>query len=328
MMMKNMRGLCSSNSSRGERGFTLVELLVALTLGILIAGAAVAALLAARSGFTSVDSSSQLRENARFASRLMERIVNESGFINLSYFDYPTSTQPPPLRGFDSASVTITGGVPVIGAVGTGVNNGDVLVVSFSGASNSTGAADGSMINCAGNAVPQTTAGSSTSMFHLVTSASGEPTLACTSQNPATGVWVTAPLVGGVESMQILYGTDGVVPGAVPPSLVDPLTSGADSVPERYMRAAQLDVAGNLPATLDNWRRVQSIRVGMVIRGPLNSAPDRTLTAQIFNVLGAGLSASVDAGSISTVPADGRLRQQVIFTIHLRNTQDPVSLLR
>ena len=311
-----------AGATPSARGFTLVELMVALTLGILIAGAALAALLAARTSYSSVDSSSQLRENARFVFSQMERIVNEAGFVNLSDFDFPTTTQRPPLRGFDNTSVSIATGTPVYGA-GVGVNQSDVLVVSFSGASRN-GVADGSMINCAGIAEPQTaTAGSATSIFHLVASATGEPTFACTFLNPATGIWATVPLAAGVESMQMLYGSDGVKPNNDPPAL----PAGADSVPESYLTASQL--TGATPAgTLDNWRRVRSVRVGMVLRGAPNTAADRAATAQTFNVLGNGLSLASDSGSIFTVAADGRLRQQIIFTIHLRNTQDPVSLLR
>jgi len=58
-----------------QRGLTLVELLVAVALASLVAIAAVASLIVARQGFTSVDTATQLRDNGRFAAGLMRRII-------------------------------------------------------------------------------------------------------------------------------------------------------------------------------------------------------------------------------------------------------------
>lgn len=58
-----------------QRGLTLVELLVAMALSLLVVMAAVAALTYSRQGFRSVDASSQLRDNARFAESIMRRII-------------------------------------------------------------------------------------------------------------------------------------------------------------------------------------------------------------------------------------------------------------
>lgn len=105
-----------------------------------------------------------------------------------------------------------------------------------------------------------------------------------------------------------------------------------DSVPEKYLRADQMVVGGAAysQATYNNWRRVRSIRIGMVLRGPPNSQQDRV--SQTFYPFGAGknsttgtagsgLSSTNDVGTIFTPAVDGRLRQVVTFTIHLRNNQ-------
>src|SRR5690349_11473801 len=63
-----------------QTGLTLVELMVALVVGLVVALAAMAALIMARQGFTSVDTSAQLRENARFAGSVLQRIIVEAGF--------------------------------------------------------------------------------------------------------------------------------------------------------------------------------------------------------------------------------------------------------
>ena len=86
----------------------------------------------------------------------------------------------------------------------------------------------------------------------------------------------------------------------------------------------------NSAATYNNWRRVRSIRIGMVLRGGANSAQERVAqTLYPFGLgkssnsgaLGSAMSSANDIGTIYSAPADGRLRQVVTFTVHLRNDQ-------
>jgi type IV pilus assembly protein PilW len=89
-------------------------------------------------------------------------------------------------------------------------------------------------------------------------------------------------------------------------------------------------VSGDPVGTNANWRRVRSLRIGMVLRGPSRSAPDAG--PQTFYPLGAApasaggadggaMSSSADPGSVFTPAVDGRFRQVVTFTVHLRNDQ-------
>ena len=174
------------------------------------------------------------------------------------------------------------------------------------------------MINCGGerlDSIAVTSKDRNISAFHIAESA-GEPTLMCTSRNETTGTWQTQPLVQGIESLQILYGVDGVTPGAAP-------TATVDSVPERYLRADQLVVAGDDENTNANWARVRSIRLGMVLRGPGGSSPEKTVPAQYPLGKSGIMNSSSDPGSEFESKNDARLRQTVTFTIHLRNIQDP-----
>ncbi|OYT98813.1 MAG: prepilin-type cleavage/methylation domain-containing protein [Burkholderiales bacterium PBB1] len=337
----------SSGTRRGlshQAGLTLVELLVAVTLGLLVTLAAVAALLIGRQGFTSVDQSSQLRENARFAASLIQRIVIQAGYEShrdgtvASAWRYfcSGSGQPcgdingdrnPGIVGYDNAlvgSLTLpTGLVSGNRTSGCGavtdtscLNGDDILVVRYWGDSRAGAAVgDGSMINCSGaNELDGTVP--AYSIFHVARSASGEPTLACTYRD-VTGTWQTVPLMQGVEGFQVLYGVDNVTPATAPPSG----ETGLDGVPDRYLRASQLTVSGNTNATMDNWRRVRSVRIGLLLRGDPGSAVDRAASARSYEVLGPGLAVSGDVGSSLAVPADGRLRQPMVFTVHLRNRQ-------
>ncbi|HRP27732.1 MAG TPA: PilW family protein [Burkholderiaceae bacterium] len=313
---------------RRQAGLTLVELMVALVIGLVVAAAAVAALLVARNGFTTVDSTAQLRENARFTSDLIQRLAVQAGFEDVAgrgFSIVPPDEKPPAIQGFDDAILAVdtdpaglANGSRSSGCAVTDtscLNGSDALVIRFWGTSPGAdpSVADGSMINCAGIGEPEGTE-LSTSVFHIIRSASGEPTLACTYRDPSSGDWKTMALVPGVEAMQVLYGVDNVTPGAAP--------SGAtDSVPDRYLRASQLVVSGDSAATLDNWRRVRSLRIGLLFRGPVGGAQDRDIdvTARTYDVLGNGFSVSADTKSQLIVPADGRVRQAMVFNVHLRN---------
>ena len=172
------------------------------------------------------------------------------------------------------------------------------------------------MINCAGVSEPEGNINVSESraysIFHVAVGVSGEPVLACTYRN-SSSTFVTVPVVEGVESFQVLYGVYGVTKG----SCSAPPTTESDPPPDLYLTAKEIDAGGYCQG---NWARVRSIRIGMLLRGPVASAPQRI--AQTFNVLGANFSdVSRDSLAQITTPADGRLRQQQVFTVHLRNVQ-------
>ena len=317
-----------------QRGLTLVELLVAMALSLLVVMAAVAALTYSRQGFRSVDASSQLRDNARFAESIMRRIILQGGFLNTKYAvnlgsDFKTTVEEPNIKAFDNAKYTenLATGVTTA-SPSNGINGSDLLIVRYQSGDTNSGApasapANQTMINCSGGTVPDAFDGTErmASVFHINTSATtGEPTLMCSFNSFSSGAWTwsTQPLIDGVETLQILYGVDGVTAGAAP-------TASKTIIPVQYLRANQLIVSGNEPATIANWKRVRTIRVGMVLRGPPGSAPEQNVPAQYpLGTASMPLSVTGDTGSTLAAQTDGRLRQTVTFTVHLRNPQDNI----
>ena len=327
-----------------QRGFTLIELMIAMFISTLIALAAISALVVTRQGFTTVDASSQLRDNGRFASDLILRIGVQVGFKDrdsagrdrLSNDGLPANPDPN-IEGRNNQK--LPGGTDPLNATVSTWSTGeigagsDILVLRYQSAETfpGSGVADKSMIDCSGasnTSVPIDRYDRAVSIFHVALS-QGEPSLMCSVWSAASGSFSAAqPIIQGVENFQVLYGTDGVTPNTAPAS------SAIDTNPDRYLRADQLVVGGDPVGTNANWRRVRSIRIGMVLRGALGSATAAydDATATTYYPFGAGksasggargsaLAASADAGSDFKPPADGRLRQVVTFTVHLRNDQ-------
>lgn len=327
---------------RSQRGVTLIELLVAMTVGMVITIAALSMLILGRSGHNAVDSSSQLVDRERFAIDIISRVVAQAGYqdfagaVHLTRSIAKTLGQDPEpdLFGWNDAYFTAPDDLFIsttskiadanrAGKCGTitdtsCLNGSDILVVRFQGAG-PTSSPDGTMINCRGLSEPGLFGADlnerAASVFYIQRPSTGstEPSLYCSYYNHATGGWVGGqPLLEGVESMQLLFGTDNVSPGIVPAA------GGQDSVVDRWLRADQLKVPSNPTATRENWRRVRAVRVGLVLRGPVGSAQERV--AESLYPLGTPtFVASADSGSKLDVPADGRLRRVVNFTVHIRN---------
>jgi type IV pilus assembly protein PilW len=316
-----------------QAGLTLIELLVAMTLGLLIVLAASAALLVSRQGFFAVDAASQLRDNARYAQNIVQRVGVQAGFKNV-FFTGATSSNPNPephIYGINNAKRSESQGWDESSAWGANDagKNSDILVLraQTSTASALSTVSDNTIIDCLGIAptdAPTDTDDRFISILHIQASSGGEPSLMCT-REASGGGFEAQPLVQGVESFQVLYGVDNVTPNAAP-------TGTTASVPDRYLRADQLTVSGNPVATYANWRRVRSLRIGMVLRSQPGSAVDTA--SQTFYPLGTSKSsdsgaigsafanATNDPGSVFTPAVDRRLRQVVTFTVHLRNFQN------
>lgn len=327
-----------------QAGVTLVELLVAMTVGLLVTIVALSTLILSRSGYSAVDSSSQLVDRERFVVDSLSRVISQAGFQDYNSKSSALMTRAiskklggdpePDLFGWNNAFYTelsdlqissttniVDGNRPTkCGTItDTSCQNGsDILAVRFQG-SGTVATPDGTMLNCMGNAEPGIITGdlnerAANIMYVARDSNTGEPSLYCSYYKISSGIWVAGqPLIEGVESMQLLFGTDNVVPATAPTFVA----ADSDTITDRWLRADQLKVADNPAATKENWRRVRAIRVGLLLRGPVASAQERV--SATFAPLGTVYSSSADTGSSLTTAADGRLRRVVNFTVHLRN---------
>ena len=323
-----------------QTGLTLVELLVALVISSVIAIAAVSALVVSRQGFSTVDAASQLRDNARFATEMLQRFGVQAGFKDVAFASTVSEKDAggnpvgatPSVGGFSNATISESDPMNVSTArtVTTALGYGsDILILRYHAAktdpSSEVFVSDKSMINCFGVPVTNEPTGAfdlNANIIHVGLGIDGEPGLRCKTDVTTAG---SQELVRGVENFQVLYGVDGVTAGVHATGL-------RTNVATNYLRADQMGVPAD-PSnkkTNSNWSRVRSIKIGMVIRGPLGSAqqaisqtyyPFGKSPSSAGGAAGSALSSVDDKGTAFTPPADTRLRQVVSFTIHLRNEQ-------
>jgi type IV pilus assembly protein PilW len=170
--------------ARPSRGFTLVELMVALTIGLLVTVGILTLLGAMRRTSTSQTGLSTLQENERIAMSMVTDMVQTAG-----YYPNPVANSPTTFFTAVTTPTTLASGQFIAGADATS----DTLYVRYG-----TSGID-YVIDCAGNTY---SAGSQLTLTSTLSVVNGY--LQCVLYNGTTTT--TIQLVSGIQSMQILYG--------------------------------------------------------------------------------------------------------------------------
>ena len=178
-------------------GFTLIELMVGLTLGLLLSLVMAQLFNNTSSANRATEDGARVQENARFAIDVIGRTVRIAGYKNDPRADstlvFPTSE-----RALD-------------GTNGAGTAS-DTLIVRFQGGGAVTGTADNTILDCLGNPVAPdytVTYNKAYNRFAIATGADGRNALFCSNNSAALP---GTELVPGVEAMQVLYGEDTTSP--------------------------------------------------------------------------------------------------------------------
>lgn len=299
-----------------ERGATIAELMVALTVGMLVLLMASGLLVSASAAYGAQAEAAAVDDGGRFALELIARAARQAALVNWDQAEagVDQATAPAPVSGLDARSLTRAGD-GIDGALDDAVNGSDVLAVRFAGAD------DASVTSCAGFDVGRHEDG--WSIFYVARNAAGEAELRCKYRGNAS--WGADAIIGGVDTFQVLYGVDTDVP--------------ADGVANEFVSASVLDerdaalvLAGaDAPARArdlrrrTHWKRITSIRVALVIHG---SRPAPTgYEPIVFDLFGSGYSdaaAGADRGvrlAEADMPDALRQRRRKLFatTVLLRN---------
>jgi type IV pilus assembly protein PilW len=171
-----------------ERGFNLIELMIAMAVGLLLILLVANLFVGSRETNRTTDDVSRMQENIRSAYQILTRSVRHAGYHSDPFAD--------PALLFTGGNVELTG------AEGSGTAP-DTLTVAFQGSGNGAGGTDSSVVDCRGVAFDQGV--TVVNMFTIGNGQNGNKALFCTS-SLAPGIAVE--IVPDVTNMQVLYGED------------------------------------------------------------------------------------------------------------------------
>jgi len=301
-------------------GMGLVEMMVALTLGMLVTLASAAMLVTANGDYLHHGASVRLNDGGRYAIELIGQALRQAAYVDAAQAGGagPAEEEGAGIGGLDARSVMRTG--PGLDEAPASINGSDVLAVRFGGAG--AGAGDGSIVDCSGFAVGET--GQGWSIFYVARGEDGEAELRCKYRTDSGG-WSADAVVRGIDSFQVLYGVDTDTP--------------VDGVANRYLNATAvraLDdaqvVTGPSPAERERerrrrsyWHRVVAVRVALLLHGESGTRTGGERMA--FDLFGAAYTVAAGGSDVGTrideaslpAPMRGRARRLFEAAVLLRN---------
>jgi type IV pilus assembly protein PilW len=182
MNNSNMRNF--RNADRSQRGFTLVELMVATTLAVFLLGGLFATVQSTRQAYGNQNALAQLQDNERLALTLMADVIESAG-----YYPDPVNNNPAVLMPSTPPFAT-----PAQAFAGTanGAAPGDTITVQFAAGAAGTD----NVLNCLGQTNPLGAPAVFISQFSV-----NANQLICTYNGTPYAL-----ITSGVQNLQIMYG--------------------------------------------------------------------------------------------------------------------------
>ena len=244
-------------TSRRLRGFTLIELMIAITVALFLVGGLLVMLQSTRNAFGNQNQLAQLQDNERLVMTFMAEVVESAG-----YFPDPVNNVYTTV--FPTTPVFATLGQAVYGTY-SATAPGDSVTIRYAAAQNDN------VFNCRGST--NTTVANYdvfVNRFWVNTADAKNFVLTCTVSSTAINPPVDVPLVNGVQNLAVLYG-------------VKKSAAATGSCADTYLNANQM-----LPA---DWNNVCSINLTVQFKNPLPiGLPTITITRVIAVMNAAGVN--------------------------------------
>lgn len=167
--------------TRAQYGLTLVELMVAVAIGLFLVLVIGNLFVGAKQTYRTQDNLARLQENGRFAMEMLGRNIRDAGYTNILFSPSASFASAPAATTFSGTAITGTNGSP------------DTLTVSYDSAT-----------DCLNAAAP---GGRAVNAFSI----NASKQLVCLGNGSAT----SQAILDDIEDMQILYGEDD------PPGVTD-----------------------------------------------------------------------------------------------------------
>ncbi len=323
-----MKRLPDSSAACRSAGLTLIELMIAMAIGLIVVATALTFYLNAAQATRMAEARSRMEEDGQAALSLLIQQIRMAGsnpeqpdrnYVSRRNPVYTDSLLPSiykvggyksgnyatshfMIRGCDgkfqtTALTTNTDNLDHLGCVAAA---GDSIAISYEADIANTVASNGLATDCSGSPLSVVTAyfdqktptaefAVSENKFYIA-AAHGISSLYC----EGNGTTAARPMVENVEAMSITYGT----------------ASLTGSVVAGYLSAAGVDSAPSLASlSLDQrWAKVLTVRICLLVRSEAAVLPDT----------GSGGYINCD-GSLEANPPDLRMRRAFSTTVALRN---------
>ncbi len=284
--------------TKRQNGLSLIELMVALALGLVLMIGVLQVFLTTRQTYANSEAMTRLQDNGRFALEMIASSARHAGYTD-PRAQAESGLTTPQISGSDCENQTgINADIAVCSLDDIPVDPQNFPVPSDSiGLALQPPIVDGVRRDCLGNDVPDDEV--IINHFAIIPPDNTDPgnprpaALGCHAWSVTAGAWVGAaglqPLVEGVDSLQVLYGIDDL--------------GGANRSPTRYVSADRVT----------DWLDVLAIRIAVLANSVSTltpAPPDRN-----YVLLDAAPLAAADLGD------DNRARQIFSTTIHLKNAK-------
>lgn len=272
--------------SSSQRGISLIELLIGLTIGLLVVVAALGSLSFTQVTSTTVGDSARLQQKANTAFRVMGLQLRQTGGVELKQGPgggpviYDRSDGVTGFNGWNGANPDIA----ITGLDGGGAAP-DTLRLSYQD--------NGTSRDCLGNLATTTPLVRVDNAFYV-----NAGRLMCQGANGTIQA-----LIDGVEDFQVTYGQKTVVLPAVPAKLM-PAASAASATPAT-------------PETA-NFRQFTAATPAIFTTTPVSMVQTVTICLQLRSDLATDVRVGSVAGCSATVASDGFIRRVYRNTYTLR----------
>jgi type IV pilus assembly protein PilW len=234
---------------RAQRGLTLIELMIALTVSLFLLGGLLKIVQSTRSTFGDQNALAQMQDNERLAMTFMTDVIESAG-----YFPNPKVNGPSTV--FPAVGTTFAAGQAIYGTTNASPV-GDTVTVRYAAASGDNA------FNCMGTTNTSGALDTFVNKFWVDSTNPQNPVLTCTFSSNTTAS-TPVVLVNNVKSLAILYG-------------VKRNAANTGSCTDTYLTAAQMAAA--------DWSAMCSVMVTLTFPNPLDSTKPAISISRVIAVM-------------------------------------------